>query len=147
MEEPGGSGSEGGAETVGAVDTGDADARPRGRGWLVPTGLVVLTVAVVALLVVTIALAGRVDTLEDDVHRAEAQARGGGQGISGRVDALEDSVADLEASPGGAPSDGGAAVDEVVDDVDALKKCVNEYMDVIGRWSSDVSTRYDYLYC
>lgn len=146
MDEQGAVADDSGAESV--VEDG-APSGDRGRskvGWAV-AGFAVLTLVVVALLVVTLTLAGRVDTLESDLDRTEARVRGGGVGIAGRIDALEESVADLEASPGGAPSAGSGAVEKVVDDIDALKECVNEYMDVIGRWSTDVSTRYDYLYC
>ena len=30
-------------------------------------------------------------------------------------------------------------------DIDGVRSCVNEYMDAIGRWSSNVSSRYTYF--
>jgi hypothetical protein len=31
--------------------------------------------------------------------------------------------------------------------VATFKKCVNVYMQTIGTWSNDVSSRYNYRYC
>jgi outer membrane murein-binding lipoprotein Lpp len=40
-----------------------------------------------------------------------------------------------------------AAYSDAVSEVDDLRDCLNEYMDTIGRWSSNVNSYYDYYYC
>jgi hypothetical protein len=39
------------------------------------------------------------------------------------------------------------ATQDAFDRAEDIAACVNEYMDTIGRWSSDVYSFYDYYYC
>lgn len=49
--------------------------------------------------------------------------------LSGQIEEVADQVSDNEFA------------------IDDLQRCVNEYMDTIGSWSSNVNSRYTYYYC
>lgn len=56
--------------------------------------------------------------------------------VSGELRSLEDDLGDLQRSVLGLSSE-----------IGALSSCVNDYMDTIARWSSNVYSEYRYYYC
>ena len=65
------------------------------------------------------------------------------QQLSADLDSLARSVGSARATTDGAL----LAATEALDRTDDIASCVNDYMDVIGRWSSNVNSRFTYLYC
>lgn len=56
---------------------------------------------------------------------------------------LDRRIAEIERSVGtGGPFGGG-----VSSDIERLRSCVNDYMEVIGRWSSNVNSYFSWNYC
>lgn len=104
-------------------------------------------------------LAEQVTELETQVSSVQSQNRT----LENRVDVLESFIANLDL-----PADTSqeivalgravvAVTNEVNDlagqvsdnefEIELMKTCVNEYMDTIGRWSSNVNSFYNYFYC
>lgn len=71
-------------------------------------------------------------------------------GIDDRVAAVEGRISSLD---GGLASLDGRTLelfdlaDSNYSDIESLQSCVNEYMDTIARWSSNVGSTYTYYYC
>ena len=104
-------------------------------------------------------LAEQVTELETQVSSVQSQNRT----LEDRVDVLESFIASLDLPPDTsqeivALGRAVVAVTNEVDDlagqvsdnefeIELMKTCVNEYMDTIGRWSSNVNSFYNYSYC
>lgn len=67
--------------------------------------------------------------------------------LSGEIANLNDEVSGLNREVRGLRQTADTAYYEAVSEVDDLRDCVNEYMDTIGRWSTNVNSYYDYFYC
>jgi hypothetical protein len=57
-------------------------------------------------------------------------------------------VVDANASEAyGAAQDALGIAEDALDRTEEITTCVNDYMDVIGRWSSNVNSYFDWFYC
>ena len=90
-------------------------------------------------------LAQQVTALESAVtaDAQESEAETVVQQLIADLDSLARSVGNASATTDRAL----LAATEALDRTDDIASCVNDYMDVIGRWSSNVNSRFTYFYC
>lgn len=129
----------------------------RKRVWSSITGL--LVVLLLATSCTTAELEAEMSALRTDVDKLSEELRSvqtDQQTLAGRVDQLKDELGQLQV-----PADLSRAVSSLRDDVagvdqqvsdifweiDDLKSCVNDYMDTIADWSSNIYSYYEYYYC
>ena len=121
-------------------------------GWRVAAVIGLLIAGL--LIVANVALWQKIDDVEGDVSgtRESVTATRGVVGaeiapLEETVSGLEQSVSDLQASVGTATTDVGAQVAAVQARVDTVVACLNTYMDVISRWSTNTGSPYVYDRC
>lgn len=100
-------------------------------------------------------LAQRIEDLEASV--TDLRAGSDDSGLEGRVASLEDLMGSLGEVLGPIEDRLGELERQMLDvtdlaetnwsEIDEMRSCVNEYMDTIGRWSSNVNSTYTYYYC